>query len=98
MKVNGSQIADEISDIIKGSCRVIVQQTYMLCGVRSKNARELHKWLSSQLSKSLNKRKKIAKHLATIERHARLQKTAVGTTHGDFAFIICTKNKLYNSE
>ena len=58
----------------------------------------LCKRLARQLNKSLTKRKKIAKFLATIERRARLQKAAVGTTHGGFAFIICTKNKLYNSK
>ena len=62
------------------SCRMIVQKTYMPCGVRPKNVQDFARRLHVS-SATVLRFAKTQSCPATIERHARLQNTAVGTPH-----------------
>ena len=76
---------------------MIVQKTYMPCGVRPKNVQDFARRLHVSSATVL----RIARThscLATIARRTRLQKAAVGTPHEGLVFIVALQNKMYNSQ
>ena len=79
------------------SCRMIVQKTYMPCGVRPKNVQDIARRLHVS-SATVLRIARTQSCLATIERHAQLQKAAEGILHDGHAFIVGTTEKIYNSQ